>query len=172
MQKLSQRHLILKKLSKRSEKTDSEKLIKEMRETVKNDPKIIEKFKEYGVSIKNIDDIHIEFCDLDVSAKTKNRKIYINKQMLKNPDKDPTHYLVHELIHYLQQKTGKNLNTAHTNDEYLNRPTEEEAFEAQVDFKKREEGRENATDYVEQLLDYHDIDGKDRLEKEKELLDE
>jgi predicted metal-dependent hydrolase len=145
-----------------------------MRDLVKNDPVIIEKFKEYGVSLDDIDDVHVEFCDLDVSAKTKDKKIYLNKSMLADdsPVKDPTHYLVHELIHYLQQSTGKNMNKHRKDEEYLDKETEEEAFKAQVDFKKREESEEEAEEYVENLLDHHDMKGNDRKEKREELLDE
>jgi predicted metal-dependent hydrolase len=124
--------------------------------------------------LDDIDDVHVEFCDLDVSAKTKDKKIYLNKSMLADdsPVKDPTHYLVHELIHYLQQSTGKNMNKHRKDEEYLDKETEEEAFKAQVDFKKREESEEEAEEYVENLLDHHDMKGNDRKEKREELLDE
>ena len=173
MRKLSRRHITLKKLSKRSEK-DVEKFIQEMRETVKNDPTIIEKFEEYGVSLDDIDIVHIEFCELDVSAKTKDKKIYINEKMLEDDGKvgDPTHYVAHEIIHYLQQKTGKNVDDSKREKEYLDKPTEEEAFSVQVDFKQREESPAEALRYVEQLLDHHSIKGKERQEKKQELMDD
>ena len=163
--------MILKKLSKRSEK-DVEKFIQEMRETVKNDPAVIEKFEEYGVPLDDIDKVHIEFCKLDVSAKTKDKKIYINEKMLDDDSKvgDPTHYVVHEIMHYLQQKTGKVDKQEQEGKDYLDKPTEEEAFEMQVDFKQREESPAEAERYVSQLLDHHDIDGKDRKKKKEELL--
>jgi hypothetical protein len=165
---------LTKKLSKRGE-VDTEKAIAQMREIAKNDPAIKEKFKEYGVPINDIDNIHIEFCDLDVSAKTKNMRIYINKNMLddKSKVKDPTHYLIHELVHYLQQKTGKNSSKNDQNvEEYLDKPSEEEAFQTQIDYKKREESVEEAEEYVEDLLNYHDIKGKKKDKKEKSLLGE
>lgn len=145
-----------------------------MREHAKHDPGIISKFKEYGVSLGDIDKVPISFCDLDVSAKTKDKKIYLNEAMLADdsPVDDPTHYLIHELIHYLQQKTGKNMHKHRDEDEYLDKETEEEAFKVQVDFKKREESEEEAEDYVEKLLDHHDIKGKERKDKKEELLDE
>ncbi len=171
MRKLSKRHIKLRKLSKRSEK-DVERFIREMRETVKSDPAVIEKFEEYGVSLDDIDVVHIEFCELDVSAKTKDKKIYINEKMLDDVHKakDPTHYVVHELMHYLQQKTGKVDKKEQEGKDYLDKPTEEEAFGAQVDFKQREESPAEASRYVKQLLDHHDIDGRERKEKEEELL--
>ncbi len=145
-----------------------------MRQQVKSDPVIVEKFKEYGVSLDDIDKIPVEFCDLDVSAKTKDKKIYLNEAMLADdsPVKDPTHYLIHELIHYLQQKTGKNMKKHRNEEEYLDKETEEEAFKAQVDWKKREESPDEAEEYVESLLDHHDMDGRKREDKKEELLDE
>jgi hypothetical protein len=82
---------------------------------------------------------------------------------------DPTHYLVHEIVHYLQQTTGKTKGHKEVKD-YLDKPTEEEAFEAQIDYKRREESPEDAVEYTEDLLDYHKIKGKEREEKEEELL--
>ena len=173
MKKLSQRHLVLRKISKR-DKPDIESIILDMRDRAKNDEELQKKFKEYGVSVDDIDEIPISFCDLDVSAKTKDKKIYLNEAMLADdsPVDDPTHYLIHELIHYLQQKTGKNMDKHRAEDDYLDKETEEEAFKTQIDFKKREESEEDAEEYVEQLLTHHDLKGKKRQEKKKELLDE
>jgi len=170
MRKLSQRHLKLTKLSKRS-KPDADKFVAEMRRTVKSDPKVIEKFKEYGVSLDEIDDVHIEFCKLDVSAKTKDEKIYLNEKMLKDDSdvEDPTNYLVHELMHYLQQSTG-NVDDKKQDKEYLDRPTEEEAFKAQIDYKNREESDGSAEEYVEGLLDHHDVKDKDEVKYREKLL--
>lgn len=171
MKKISKRQLIIKKLSRRS-KPNFNEFIKQMRKVVKQDPGLIKKFKEYKVPIEEIDEVHVEFCDLDVSAKTKDTKIYLNKKLLdKYPEEDPTHYLIHELVHYLQQKTGKNTSEEYEARDYLDRPSEEEAFETQVEFKKREEGEEEAEEYIDGLLDFHDIRGKERKEKKEELLD-
>jgi hypothetical protein len=172
MRKLSQRQIVFNKISKHS-KNDVDSFVKKMKETVKKDPIMIEKFKEYGVPLDDIDSVCVAFCPLDVSAKTKNKKIYINEDMLADDSsvKDPTHYLIHELVHYLQQKTGKNLQKHKKEEEYLDKETEQEAFEAQIDFKKRKESPEEAEDYVDRLLDHHDIKGKERKEKKEELLE-
>jgi len=174
MRKLSQRQPKLRRLSNRSE-PDVEQFICDMKEQVKKDPAVMEKFKEYGVELDEIDNVSVSFCDLDVSAKTKDEEIFLNIKMLdedSNVD-DPTHYLVHELIHFLQQSTG-NHKCQHDQEkeEYLDLETEEEAFKTQVDYKKREESEEEAEDYVENLLDHHDMKGKKREEKKDELLDE
>jgi hypothetical protein len=87
------------------------------------------------------------------------------------PVKDPSSYLVHELTHYLQQTTGKM--KGHDADvDYIDKPTEEEAFKAQIDYKKRNESPQEAKEYTEELLDHHDLDGERRERKEKKLLGE
>ena len=171
MRKLSQRQVIHRKLSSK-DKSSIDRFIKEMKETIKKDPEIIAKFKEYNVPLSDIDIVSVGFCPLDVSAKTKNKKIYLNEEMLNDDSKvkDPTHYLAHEIIHYLQQLTNKNL-AKNKADDYLDKPTEMEAFQTQVDFKKRHENEEEAENYVDRLLDHHDIEGKERKEKKKELLE-
>ena len=170
MKKLSQRHPLIKKLSKRSG-PDIEKLVREMRNQAKSDPVIIEKFKEYGVPLDDIDNVSVQFCDLDVSSKTKDQSIYLSNKMLADDSNvdDPTHYLIHELVHYLQQKTGNTCDK--DNKDYLDLETEEEAFKAQIDFKKREESEAKAEEYVDGLLDYHDLEGEKRKGKKEELLD-
>lgn len=172
MRKLSKRHLTLRRLSKRA-KADFDKLVREMKEQAKEDPVIIDKFKEYGVPLDEIDSVSVKFCPLDVSAKTKNEEIFLNEKMLADDSTvdDPTHYLIHELIHYLQQSTGKH-NCKNDNADYLDLDTEEEAFKAQIDYKKREESEEEADEYVEGLLDHHEFEGKRRKDKKEELMGE
>jgi len=169
MQKLSQRHL--RKISKLEGCIDE--LINKMRAAVKKDKTVADKFKEYHISLDDIDTVPVCFCDLEVSAKTKDKKIYLNKNMLskENPFEFAIPYLAHELVHYLQQSTGKNL-TKNKADDYLDKPTEMEAFQTQVEFKKENEDEGQAEEYVDKLLDYHNIGGRERKEKEQELLGE
>ena len=171
MRKLSWRHLTAKRLSKRA-KLDTDRLIREMKDAAKIDEELVKKFQKYNIPIEEIDDVHVEFCNLDVSAKTKNMKIYINEQMLEedSPVKDPTHYLIHELVHYLQQKTGASKKMKQKSEDYLDQDTEQEAFEVQVEYKKENEGEGEAERYVEQLLNHHDVKGKERKEKVEDLL--
>ena len=165
--KLSIRHI--KYISKRAEK-DTKAIIKQMREVAKKDPKLKKKFKEYGVDINDIDNVHIEFCPLEVSAKTKHMRIYLNDKMLDKMEfKEICSYAIHELIHYLQQKTH-NVHKNDMNKDYLDLETEEEAFKTQIDFKKRNEGKEEAEEYTNDLLDHHDYKGQKRKEKKKELI--
>ena len=173
MNKLSVRHFTrIRKLSRR-ESLDIDRVIGDMKKQVKSDPDVKAKFKEYDIPLDAINDVHVEFADLDVSAKTKDGKIYLNEKMLGSDSevKDPTHYLAHELVHFLQQLTG---NTAGHKlvDDYLEKPTEVEAFQVQVKFKERHEGEDEAAEYVEDLLDHHDVkDPKDRKDKKEEIQD-
>jgi hypothetical protein len=161
-------HLVKNKRKYNEEEVS--KIIKLMKDKVKKDPALISKFKEYKVPIETIDNVEVSFVPLDVSAKTKNKKIYLNESMLcaDSKVKDPTQYLVHEMIHFLQQFTGNT--QGHEKSEYLDKDTEIESFKTQVDYKKRNEGKEEAEEYVDDLLDYHNLDGKKREQKEKELL--
>lgn len=170
MRKLSVRQ-ILNRIKLSSRDIDEKEFVRQMKEKVKKDPAVIEKFEEYGISTDSIDGVHVEFEDLDVSAKTKNKKIYLNRKMLdpKSGIDDPTHYLAHELTHWLQQTSGNT--KGHEVKDYLSKPTEEEAFKVQVDFKERHEGKGEAEEYVEELLDHHDKDGKERQKIKKKLME-
>jgi len=174
MLRISQRKLPKYKIGRKIDKSDPEKLIEEMRGRVKKDPVVIAKFKEYSVSLDEIDTVHVEFADLDVSAKTKDKKIYINQSMLK-PDSSVSiegifAYFVHELTHYLQQSSHKSIDDS-ANVDYIDKPTENEAFKVQVDYKKENEGEGVAEKYVDDLMDYHDVDRKKRKKKKKEMLE-
>lgn len=165
MNKLSKRQK--PKLSKRQNRED---LISLMKEKVKKDTAVIKKFKQYKVPLEDLDKVEIHFAPLDVSAKTKDMKIYINESMLDDDSevKDPASYLAHEIVHWLQQKTH---NTAgHDVPEYLDKPTEIESFKTQIKYKKEHDGEDEAKEYTEDLLDYHNITGPKREKKKRELL--
>lgn len=181
--KLSIRQAQIKKISKRDldgfikelknkkpNEQELRELVKMMKDKVKKDPAVIKKFKEYEVPINAIDNVDVSFAPLDVSAKTKNKKIYLNESMLcaDSKVKDPIQYLVHELVHFAQQLTGNT--QGHEKSEYLDKDTEIESFKTQIDYKKRNEGKEEAEKYTDDLLDYHGVEGKKRKEKEEELL--
>lgn len=160
---ISHRHFY--KLAKRESEFS---VVRRMKTEIKKDPAVIKKFKEYGVSLDAINKIPVSFVDLDVSAKTKNKNIYINRKFLDDVDK-ASGYLCHEVIHYLQQLTG-NMDGA-DKKEYLNKDTEEEAFQTQIDYKKRHEGESEAEDYTEHLIEYHNVPKNKRKEKKEELMD-
>jgi len=149
-------------------------ILAHIKNLLKESPVIKAMFEEFKVPIDEMDIIHIEFADLDVSAKTKDRKIYINQDFLKNNKfEEEIHYIVHEVTHYLQQSLGevKKYKDLHNKD-YLDKATELEAFQYQIQFIKEQYGEKRATEYVEDLLDFHELTGKDAEEKRVKLLGE
>lgn len=169
MHRLSQRQTLPQKPNK-DNPAAVEQFIRDMKEALKKDPIIVGKFAEYEVPLDEIDSVSVKFCPLEVSAKTKNKCIYLNESMLDDDSdvKDPASYMVHEIIHYLQQRTEKNTGKNKT-DDYLDMPSEEESFSTQIDFKKEREGRDAAEKYTDDLLSYHDYSGAERKEKKEEL---
>jgi imidazoleglycerol phosphate dehydratase HisB len=172
MRKLSQRQNPPQKPNK-NDPAAIERYIKEMKETLKHDPVIIDKFKEAKVPLDEIDTVAVSFCPLDVSAKTKACKIYLNEAML-DPDsdiEDPTEYMVHEITHWICQYTGASVHQDKAED-YMDDPGEVAAFKAQTAYKERTQGEESAERYVKDLTQYHGLSGRDKKEKEQELLGE
>jgi hypothetical protein len=148
---------------------EQNKLVEELRRRAKADPRIKQEFREYGVKLDDIDLVSITFADLDVSAKTKDCAIYLNRKLIHEKTLDElVGYLVHELVHYAQQRTGQTAGSEAR--DYLDKDTEMESFKAQVDYLRRKEGPEEALEYVLDLLDYHGLNGKKRRDKQEELL--
>lgn len=128
-------------------------------------------FKEYGVDISFMDLIPIKFGDIEVSATTSHGVITLNYKLLLDGDffKDYG-YLIHEITHYLQQ-CFKNKPTQGAEDgEYLENPDEQEGFQNQIEYIADEFGERKADDYVEGLLDHHDIKNKSDREEKKDVL--
>jgi len=149
------------------------KLIDLAKEYLKCSPVVGAMFEYYKVPLDEIDEVPIEFKEMDVSAKTKNKKIYINDALLDDGFEDDVHYIVHEMCHYLQQVTGDAHEYQKLDElDYLEKPTELEAFSYQVQFMRDYYGDDTAKEYVEELLDFHEYDGKKREEKKDRLLGE
>lgn len=138
---------------------------------IKKDKVMIKTFKEYGVDINEIDFIPTYFKDLDVSAKTDHGIVYLNYKLLTDGDffKDFS-YLIHEYTHWLQQTTGNKPTQSSDDGSYLDNPAEQEGFQNQIDFISDHFGDEEANDYVDNLLDHHDITSKDEKDDKKEIL--
>ena len=151
-------------------KREKDEIIKRLKEKMKKNKIVKKKFKEYGIPISKIDDIDMSFADMDVSAKTKDKRIFFNSRFLDNGgDFEEEHYCPHELVHYLQQATDS-LDRREMDKDYLDNKHEQEAFKSQIEYKKEEDGPREAKRYVNQVLDHHDVKGKERKEKKKRLL--
>lgn len=144
------------------------RMLKKLREYLKKDEVVKSMFDEYGVDIEEIDYIPMMFGDLDVSAKTDHGIIIYNYELLTDGDFfDDFSYGVHEMTHWLQQTTGDKPTKSSDDGGYLQNPYEQEGFTNQIEYISNHKGKEEAEEYVDNLLDHHDIKNK----KEKDELE-
>lgn len=156
----------------KNELADEIETLKEIKNKLKDDPIIIALFKEYGRDISLFDGIPIDISDdIDVSAKTINSRIILNKRLLEEPFEILCRYAVHELVHSLQHLDIDTNEDPYADLDYLDRPDELKAFQEQIKYDEENRSKEDVIDYVEDLLDYHDIDEDDREDKKDELLE-
>lgn len=147
------------------------RMLKKLREFLKQDEVVQKMFKEYEVDIDEIDYIPMRFGKLDVSAKTDHGVIIYNYKLLTDGDffKDFS-YGVHEITHWLQQTTGTKPTQSSDEGSYLDNPFEQEGFQNQVEYIAKQDGEEEAEDYVDHLLDHHDVDTEEERDEKKETL--
>lgn len=151
-------------------KKKEQELLDKVMDLLKHSAVVAQMFEKFNTPMADIDSVPINFSDLDVSAKTKNEKIYLNNELVENEDfTKHMHYVVHELCHYLQQSTDSVGDYADDTD-YLDLPTEVEAFNYQIKFIKELDGASAAKKYLDDLLDFHEYKGKARDRKANELL--
>lgn len=147
------------------------RMLKKLREFLKKDEVVQKMFKEYEVDIEEIDYIPMRFGNLDVSAKTDHGVIIYNYNLLTDGDffKDFS-YGVHEMTHWLQQTTGTKPTKSSNDGNYLDNPFEQEGFQNQIEYISKQDGKEEAEDYVDNLLDHHEINSDKERDKKKETL--
>jgi len=147
------------------------RMIKKMREYLKQNDIVQKMFKDYGVNIAEIDYIPMMFGNLDVSAKTDHGVIIYNYKLLTDGDffKDFS-YGVHEMTHWLQQTAGAKATKSSDDGSYLDNPYEQEGFQNQVQYIADQFGDDEAEQYVDDLLEHHEVDSKKEKEEKKELL--
>lgn len=128
-------------------------------------------FKDYDLDISEIDYIPTMFGEIDVSAKTDHGIVILNYRLLEDGDffKDYS-YLVHEYTHWAQQTTGTKPTKGADDGEYLDNPFEQEGFQNQVEYIAEHNGEGEAENYVEELLEHHDIDEDEKEDKKEKLL--
>lgn len=160
-------------MSEKQIEDKEQELLDKVRDLLKHSAIVAQMFEKFDTSIKKIEDVPIQFSDIDVSAKTKDKKIYLNNILIDDDDfTNHMHYVVHELCHFLQQFNGevskyKNLDEM----DYLDQPTEIEAFNYQIKFIKELDGQNAADKYLKDLLDFHEYKGTARDRKSHELLE-
>jgi cell division FtsZ-interacting protein ZapD len=155
-----------------TKKNNEQALIDTIKALLKQSPTVQGMFDAFGVDIEELESIPIEFKKLKVSAKTKNGQVYLNEELLADGDfKSDVHYIVHEANHWLQQTKGDADKYQIDSDlDYLDLPAEIEAFGYQIRFMKEFYGEETAHKYLDDLLDFHDIEGEARDKKSSELM--
>jgi hypothetical protein len=162
----------------RAEKTkktleEVNKILSDDKEFLKKEPVVLRVLHEYGFKTDIIDGIPMKFSDdLDVSAKTINSSIELNTSLLDESTIIRRRYEVHELVHALQhmRNEGKKNNNADEQD-YLRDENEVEAFQNQIEFDSKYRGENEAEEYVEDLVEYHEVPEHDREEIKEELLE-
>jgi len=147
-------------------------LINAIKHMLKSNDVVKRMFLDFGESVDILDSIPVEFADMKASAKTKGGKVFLNKKLLEDGDfSQDIHYIVHEANHWLQQKHNSVKDYDIDDDtDYLDLPFEVEAFRNQVKFMSEFYGEKDADDYVEELLDFHELAGKERARKKKEIM--
>lgn len=145
-------------------------LVAKLKRSVKKEPEYLKKCEEYGKNLDFVDGVDISFKDgLDVSAKTVNGEVFLNGNLFDNGDwVDQMRYIIHEVTHVMQQDAGK-VDGPVSKADYLDDKNELEAFRAQISYMSSHESPEEVQHYLEQLLDHHNIRGKERVEKARKL---
>lgn len=145
-----------------------EELIAKLRSRLKKTKVARRLCDKYGEDLGFIDNVPIRFEPLDVSAKTVDGEILLNEKLLKGEFRDSLRYFAHELTHCLQQKHGK-VDEQTKDEDYLDDPNETEAFKVQIDFMETAYSPEEIQTYLDGLMKHHDVRGKERLQKIREL---
>jgi uncharacterized protein (DUF2249 family) len=147
--------------------------INDLKNKIRDHEIIQHMFQEHDVDLSEFDLIPMAFADLDVSARTDHGIIFLSYNVLDNdtePQIDNDHYLVHEISHVLQQCTGNKPTKGSNEGDYLDNPYEQEAFQNQTAYIADEYSEDKAVEYVERVLDKHEVEGKEREEKAEVLL--
>ena len=151
---------------------DELEILSRVRQDLKKDSVISKLFKSKDKKISLIDGIPIDFSDeIDVSAKTINSRVILNKKLLHEPYDILYRYAVHEVVHSLQHIDIDGTSDNYEGFEYLDRPDELEAFQYQIESDKNRRSEEEVVEYVEDLVDYHEIPDEHKENKKEQLLE-
>ncbi len=156
--------------SKKISHSQALKIIDQIKSRIKKHQALKEAFDKYGLDIDEIDNVPVCFADIDVSARTDHGIIYLNWELLKEGFPKNDHYLTHELVHYAQQTTGDGPTKGSTDDTYLDNEYEQEGFQTQTEYLSETKGDDVAKNYINDVLDYHEVPKSERAERKKQLL--
>ena len=144
-------------------------LLSEVRSTLINDKIAKDLCKENNIKKEFLLGVPVSFSELDVSAKTIDGCIFLNKKLMEKEFDILMRYVIHELVHAIQHCDKNSHQEKDEAEDYLDKETEVEAFVEQIKFDKENRGKNAAEEYVEELLDHHGIEGRKRESKKEEL---
>ncbi|SRR6266581_1270192 len=150
------------------------KIIHNVKNEIKNHYLIQEILDKHNVKLdKNevIDLIPVYFEELPVSARTQKGIIYFNEKLLERIDQISA-YFVHEFVHVIQQCFSSKPTQGSTDGDYLDNKFEQEAFRNQTEYLSETKGDDVAENYIDKVLDHHDVNSKkEREQRKKKLLE-
>ena len=159
-----------------STKSEIEKMNKELKLLSKVRTALIgssiakELCEENGYKKSILSGVPIDFKkDLDVSARTENARIFLSSKLSDKSFDIIMRYVIHELTHVFHHL--KNESDREKSKDYLDRETEIEAFQYQIEYDSKKRSKQKAKDYAEGLLEFHKIPEKEREDKLEELLE-
>jgi hypothetical protein len=127
--------------------------------------------KEWKVSPEIINLIPTKFGDIDTSAKTDHGVVILSWQLLLSGDFSENYsYLLHEFSHFFQQGFSDEPTQSSNEGSYLHNTSEQEAFSNQVEYLSLHKGKDEAENYVDHLLDHHEIKKPKEKAELKEIL--
>lgn len=147
------------------------KEINKMKKKIKSDGVVQEIFKEYGLDIEEIDYIPMAFKNLNISATCDHGVIYFNYKLLCDGDFEKNYsYAIHEMTHFCQQTTGTKPTKSSDDGNYLDNPFEQEGFQNQIEYIANQFGEDEAENYVDDLLEHHEVEDEDEKDKLEDIL--
>lgn len=124
--------------------------------------------EKYNIDRAELDLVPMCFAKIPVSARTDHGVIYINVDLAEDGNmEEDDHYIPHEFTHYCQQTTGDKPTPGTTKDDYLDSPVEQEGFQNQTKYIADTKGKEEAVEYIDQVLDHHSKDNTDDKKREE-----
>jgi hypothetical protein len=149
-------------------------ILADLKEALKSN-KIAKKIlKKFSLESDIIDGMVLKFDEeLDVTAKTINGEVALNENLFQKSFETIMRYVIHEFVHvcqHIKNQKGKTKKSK-TDDTYLDNPEELEAFKWQTLYTKDAEGMDSVEEYLEELMDYHDVPEKKQEDKIEELKD-
>ncbi len=145
-------------------------IINKVRDRIKSSDVIQDMCKDHGVGVDYLDLVPMGFTDLEVSARTDKGCIYFNYKLLDDGFGNDDHYMVHELKHHFQQCHGDGPTEGSSDGDYLDNEFEQEGFQAQTEYLGETRGPEAADNYVDKVLDHHDVPEVERNDRKDMLL--